>query len=478
MRQKPKVVRLRAVPGVLHAPGPVPGGRRVQRHQPVQRLRRHGLGVVGGVALQHVVRVEGFVAETLDLQRCEHVQFLHTQRIHLLRGRLLRQLHQQLGRLGVAVRLAVELNRLQRLLLLEEVVGVLAQHTLNLLKVVALGELHSLVPLVEQNAAVHRRLDVRALQEALHRLLAQPHGEKLLPDVAEHGVSVREGVDELLEAHVVLQKVEALHQLLRVLGLRKVRHRLAPLLPVCIVLADLVPGQHQQRVVSGARLRQLLHLEPVPQPHAHLDGQVHAVHVPVNGLSLVKSLEVRRHLRVLLARVVQKLQLLHKLDPLVVRAAHKPLVRNGKVQVLQRVLRQYAPQAGVRVVLYELVGVVDAHVGQDVARVPQRLGLEVDEKVFVRVVRGAHHVVQQHGADLQVRELADEARAQHGLLGLHAAEDVHARLLHDGKQLRVVVAPAHAPAVLALQGKLLALQPPLARRLHIKEGEDAVDVDD
>ena len=77
---------------------------------------------------------------------------------------LLGQVGQELGSLRVMVGFAVQFDRLEVLLLVEEVAGVLGQEALDLGEVVLLGERDRLVPLVEQHTAVDRFLRVTSLQ--------------------------------------------------------------------------------------------------------------------------------------------------------------------------------------------------------------------------------------------------------------------------------------------------------------------------
>ena len=48
-------------------------------------------------------------------------------------------------------------------------------------------------------------------------------------------------------------------------------------------------------------------------------------------------------------------------------------------------------------------------------------------------------------------EAANVPRGQYGFLGVHGSKDIHARLLHHGKELGVVLRPLHVPHVLPLK---------------------------
>jgi hypothetical protein len=83
--------------------------------------------------------------------------------------------------------------------------------------------------------------------------------------------------------------------------------RFGPLLSVRPVVAHLGARERPRRVVAGStRLQQLQDTLPVPEAHTHLDAQVFAVYVRVDGLSLFKALEVHRDLCLLLRLVLQK----------------------------------------------------------------------------------------------------------------------------------------------------------------------------
>jgi hypothetical protein len=72
------------------------------------------------------------------------------------------------GRIGVFIGFAVEFDCLHFLVLLYQVVGVSLQQLLDLQEVVLLGKLHSLIPLIEEDAAVDGLFDIASLDEALH----------------------------------------------------------------------------------------------------------------------------------------------------------------------------------------------------------------------------------------------------------------------------------------------------------------------
>mmetsp|Transcript_16165 Transcript_16165/g.40248 ORF Transcript_16165/g.40248 Transcript_16165/m.40248 type:complete len:1228 (-) Transcript_16165:317-4000(-) len=488
VRQQPEVVRLRAAPRAVDTATQPRHGGRLQRHQAGQRLRGGGLHGGGGLARaarhhgalgRRGGRVQRPLLELVHLERGQHVQLLDAQRVHLLGRAGLRQVGQQLGGLHVVVGLAVQLNRLQELLLLQQVVGVLGQQRLDLREVVRLRQRHRLVPLVEQVAAVDGLLGVAALEEGGHALVAQPHALELLADGKQQRRPLGQRVHQPPQRHKVLERVEALHQHIAVLGLRVELRGLAPLVAVAVVLPDLVPRVDQLRVVAAHLAHKLLHLEPVAQPHAHVHRQVGPVHLVVQLLRLVKALEVHRDLGALLGAVVQLLQVLHKLDALVVCAAHKRLVRHHKVQPLQRVLRQDAPQARVAVAVHKRVRVLARRALEQLARVAQAARLVHDHELHVGLVGLLHDVVHEHARYLQVVEVAQVRGRRDGLLGVQPAEDVHARLLHHGKQLGVVVRPPHVPRVLALKGQVLALRGArVALGGEVVEGQHAVDVDD
>mmetsp|Transcript_8336 Transcript_8336/g.17824 ORF Transcript_8336/g.17824 Transcript_8336/m.17824 type:complete len:237 (+) Transcript_8336:2561-3271(+) len=199
----------------------------------------------------------------------------------------------------------------------------------------------------------------------------------------------------------------------------------------------------------------------------------------VQLLRLVKALEVDRHLGALLSLVVQLLEVLNKLNALVISTAHKGLVRHGKVQALQCVLCQDAPQPRVTVVVHKGVRIIHACGLEQITSVPEAACLVHDHELCVRLVWLLHDVIQEHRGDLQVVEAAQVGGRGDRLLGVQASEDVHARLLHHGKQLGVIIRPPHVPRILALKRQMLPLSAAhsgLDRQ--VKEGEHAVNVND
>ena len=81
------------------------------------------------------------------------------------------------------------------------------------------------------------------------------------------------------------------------------------------------------------------------QTHTHTHTHTHTppIHLQVYPLCVFEPLEVGCHFSILLGARVEHLQTLHKLDALVITAAHKRLFSHLQVQVLQGELSQKAP---------------------------------------------------------------------------------------------------------------------------------------
>ena len=73
-------------------------------------------------------------------------------------------LKQELCGVEEVVGFAVELDRFDRLVLVEQVLGVLGEQRVDLAQVVLLGEFDGAMPLVELHTRVHCLLDLIALQ--------------------------------------------------------------------------------------------------------------------------------------------------------------------------------------------------------------------------------------------------------------------------------------------------------------------------
>mmetsp|Transcript_9361 Transcript_9361/g.26334 ORF Transcript_9361/g.26334 Transcript_9361/m.26334 type:complete len:408 (-) Transcript_9361:1405-2628(-) len=315
------------------------------------------------------------------------------------------------------------------------------------------------------------------MQERLHGLLAQPDGGELVADVHQQRAALREVGDEPLEVVVVLEEVVRVHKRGVVLSLHVVRRRVCPLATVREVVADGAPCLLQELLVATV-LSQLQDALPVPDPHTEVDGEVLPVDLAVQVLRLIEALEIGGNLGLLLHAVFQQPQPLHELDALVVLEAHKGLLGDVEVELIQSRLCEQPPQPAVGVGLNVVVGVLQVgHLGQDVPRVAQALGLEVKQDLLAGALVVLDYLVHEHALDLQVLESGYVRVREHGLLRLQAAHDVHAGLLHDGEEVRVVASPTHIPDVLPLELELMARF--LAARLHLDvvEREHPVDVD-
>mmetsp|Transcript_153782 Transcript_153782/g.268988 ORF Transcript_153782/g.268988 Transcript_153782/m.268988 type:complete len:304 (-) Transcript_153782:2201-3112(-) len=292
-------------------------------------VHKGGLGVLAsGLCVQQLPTL------LVDLQGSQNVELLGPQ-VLLQLPRALGQLCQQLRCVRVPTGLLVELHCMADIVLLHKVVGILGEVDRNLWQLMLLGQLHGLVPLVQLHAAVHGSLDFAPLRKCLYGGRGESDAGKLVGKGHEQRATLRQLVNQTLHGLVVLEEVVELNKLLIVLGLPVVLHCLSPLLTVCVVVPNVVPGLHDEDVVPTPLLHQLHHLEPVAQPHPQLHGQVLAVNVLVDLLRLVELLEVRGHLRHLLLLVPQQVQLLDKLDPLVVLALHKGFLGNCEVHLLK-----------------------------------------------------------------------------------------------------------------------------------------------
>ena len=84
-----------------------------------------------------VQRLRAYVADRVALHRGDHVELLGAQRVDPARTRRLGELVEQLGGLGVLLGLAVELDRVQLLVLLEEQRGVPFSYAVAITYVIA-----------------------------------------------------------------------------------------------------------------------------------------------------------------------------------------------------------------------------------------------------------------------------------------------------------------------------------------------------
>mmetsp|Transcript_25550 Transcript_25550/g.75023 ORF Transcript_25550/g.75023 Transcript_25550/m.75023 type:complete len:627 (+) Transcript_25550:373-2253(+) len=453
----------------------------------VERLVRAGGGVVAHEAresLRRVVRaggdhgVQGLPAEGVHLQGGKHVELLDAQwgrpRVP---GFLGKPGEEACGVRGLT-RLVVELHGGHYLLLRQEVLGILGDDLLDLRQLVLLCQGHRRGPLVEVYARLDRRLHVPGLGEGRCRLVREADGDELVADLLEQRRGLGEGVNELLQSHVVLERVVAAHESPGILGLRVVLSRLGGPLALRIVVADGVVGGGEQGVVApAALLYELDHAEPVPEARAQVQRQVTPVHGHVDLLRLLEAAVEGVHLRLLQLGVTQQLEALDRVDGEVVGAVHEGLLCHGEVPGPQRRVRQQAPEPGVGPVLHEGIRLMQGHFVEELARVPQALGVEAQDEVLARGLRVRDQLVQEHGGDLQVREGAQVGGGEHGLLRLQAPEDVHARLLHHGEELGVVGRPLEVPGVLALEGQLLAPVPRLRVALEGVHAQHAVGID-
>mmetsp|Transcript_1584 Transcript_1584/g.2437 ORF Transcript_1584/g.2437 Transcript_1584/m.2437 type:complete len:225 (-) Transcript_1584:349-1023(-) len=224
--------------------------------------------------------------------------------MHLLFCTFFSEVGQQLGRFQVVVGLPVQLNGLQKAFLLQQMAGVLGKQPLDLWEVMLLGQSDCLVPLVQEHATVDGFLGVTRLEERRNAFIAQAHTLKLVANGQQQGVAHWESVHEMAQGGEVLQCVETVNQHLTVLRLSVVLRCLDPFVTVTVVRADLVPGIDQLHIITTHLTHELLNLEPVSEPHAHVDSKVRTIHLVILLLRFVKALEVHRHLRPLFCAVV------------------------------------------------------------------------------------------------------------------------------------------------------------------------------
>lgn len=104
--------------------------------------------------------VKNSLLKRVNFKCCKHIDFLDEQRRCVLLSELLGNLRQDPCRISVLVGLAIELDGFHLLVLLHQVGSVPLEELLNLQEVVLLGKLHSLIPLVQQHAAIDRLLNV------------------------------------------------------------------------------------------------------------------------------------------------------------------------------------------------------------------------------------------------------------------------------------------------------------------------------
>mmetsp|Transcript_4274 Transcript_4274/g.11789 ORF Transcript_4274/g.11789 Transcript_4274/m.11789 type:complete len:663 (-) Transcript_4274:283-2271(-) len=397
------------------------------------------------------LHIEGLCLVLLHFKRSQKVQLLDPVGVLLRTTRhLSRDLGEQLGRFGVPVGLAVQLHCLDLLVLVEQMLGVLGQQTLDLLEILLLRQVHGKIPLVEHHARVHRGLHVAVPQEGLHRLLAEPDGGKLVAHIHEQWAPLGQLIDEAFQGLVVLQEVVGVNEGAVILGSGVVLCGIAPLAAIRVVVANRAPSLLQEVLV--ATVRKLDDAKPVAQANAQVDCKVLSVDLPVERLRLVEALEVGGDLGLLLHAVVQEPEPLDELDPLVVLEAHECLFGHTEIQLVQRCLGQQPPEARVRVCLHVIEGILEVgDFGEDVPRVPQTLRLEVQQNLLPWTLRILDHLVNQYALDLEVLECTEVRVGQHRLLWLQPSNDVHPRLLHDGKEVWVVAGPPHVPNILALK---------------------------
>mmetsp|Transcript_8377 Transcript_8377/g.16803 ORF Transcript_8377/g.16803 Transcript_8377/m.16803 type:complete len:224 (-) Transcript_8377:2357-3028(-) len=214
-----------------------------------------------------------------------------------------------------------------------------------------LRQLHSLLPVVQQDASVDRGLNVPGLLETPNRLLVHTDALEHAPDLHQSRVALAYHLDALLHPIEVLEPVKALDHLHEILGLGVVLRGLVPLEPISVVLADLVPCLDEHLIVAAARLYQRHDPEPVAEPDPEIVCQVLPVDFSKDGLSLVEPLEVRGHLGPLLHLVPDPAQPLDVLDPGVVTDVHKGLLGGREVQSLKGGLGEQPPQPRVGMLL-------------------------------------------------------------------------------------------------------------------------------
>mmetsp|Transcript_13894 Transcript_13894/g.39183 ORF Transcript_13894/g.39183 Transcript_13894/m.39183 type:complete len:379 (+) Transcript_13894:1688-2824(+) len=279
----------------------------------------------------------------IQLQGTQNIKLLRLSGVRHLLGLCLCDLQQQSRRLVVLAGLPEQLDRLGVLVALDLLVRVLDQQLLDVLNVVVFSQPDSVLPLVESNATIDGKIDVRRLHKRLDGIVADSNAHQLGPNRLQEVVAFRQRVNQLRERRVILQGVQALDQLLGVLGLSVVLHSLREHLPIAVVVPHLIPRLDQHLIISSAVLQQFLNLEPVPKLHSQVDGKVRPLALQVDALCLVELLEKDANLRLLQLLVVQGLQLLHELDAVKIGALDEGFVCHDKVQVLQRVLGQQLP---------------------------------------------------------------------------------------------------------------------------------------
>ena len=197
----------------------------------------HGLGHVGcshsSAGDLRYLGVEHALLVRVYFEGSEHVYLLDKQWRSVFLPKLLGDSGQNARALGVLVGLAEELDGLHLLVLLDQVRSVPLQQLLDLQEVVLLGQLHGLVPLVKEHAAVDGFLDVAELHVALHGRLAKTEGRELLRQLLQKGRVLGQDGDELFQVGGVLKLVVGLDEVVVVLAEAVVLGGFGPLLALC-----------------------------------------------------------------------------------------------------------------------------------------------------------------------------------------------------------------------------------------------------
>ena len=163
--------------------------------------------------------------------------------------------------------------------------------------------------------------------------------------------------------------------------------------------------------------------------------------------SFIEFIKVGADLSFLLVLVVDVAQPLQKLDSVVVLDLHERLLRNLKVELVERSLGNQFPQSRVRVLVNEVDCVFETDRREVVAGVSQTPALvRLDEVWNVFDFFGRlQNVVEHRSLDFEVGEVAEIAGAENWLFLFEVAHHEHPVFLHERAHIWIVAAPDDGP---------------------------------
>jgi len=161
------------------------------------------LGVDVSPRLQGLFHGAPFVG--LHLVGRQNEDLLHNFPVNIAFRHVVTDFTEYFGAFSVFVGPAEQFDGFNLLVAFQQVVGLPVKQIADLEEVVFLSQLHRFVPLVQQDAAVHRGLGLIRFDLGLHGVFAQSMHLELLPDLLQNRVVFRQNVYELLESVEVVE---------------------------------------------------------------------------------------------------------------------------------------------------------------------------------------------------------------------------------------------------------------------------------